>query len=39
MHGVRLRDNAPAESRDALPLLGPNSATMLGAEVKSRDVV
>jgi adenine-specific DNA methylase len=36
MHGVRLRDNAPAESRDALPLLGLNSATMLGAEVLGR---
>ena len=36
MHGVRLRDTAPAVSRDALPLLALNSATMLGAEVLGR---
>jgi adenine-specific DNA-methyltransferase len=36
MHGVRLRQSAPSGSRDALPLLGLNSATMLGAEVFGR---
>jgi hypothetical protein len=36
MHGVRLTDDAPAEAREALPLLALNSATMLGAEVMGR---
>ena len=36
MHGVRLKDDAPAEAREALPLLALNSATMLGAEVMGR---
>lgn len=36
MHGIRLRDDAPGEARDALPLLGLNSATMLGAEILGR---
>jgi len=36
MHGVRLRGDAPKETRDALPLLALNSATMLGAEVLGR---
>lgn len=36
MHGIRLRGDIPRESRDALPLLGLNSATMLGAEVLGR---
>ena len=36
MHGVRLNSDAPAEARDALPLLALNSATMLGAEVLGR---
>ncbi len=36
MHGVRLREGTHKESRDALPLLALNSATMLGAEVLGR---
>jgi tRNA1(Val) A37 N6-methylase TrmN6 len=36
MHGVRLTKDAPAEAREALPLLALNSATMLGAEVMGR---
>lgn len=36
MHGVRLTGNVPRESRQALPLLMLNSATMLGAEVHGR---
>jgi adenine-specific DNA-methyltransferase len=36
MHGIRLREDAPNGARDALPLLGLNSATMLGAEVLGR---
>lgn len=36
MHGLRLRDEAPACSRDALPILMFNSVTMLGAEVHGR---
>jgi hypothetical protein len=36
MHGVRLRDNAPAHTTSALPLLMLNSATMLGAEIFGR---
>ena len=36
MLGVRLNDSAPAETRDALPLLALNSLTMLGAEVMGR---
>jgi adenine-specific DNA-methyltransferase len=36
MHGVRIVDAAPAEAREALPLLALNSATMLGAEVMGR---
>lgn len=36
MHGIRLRPEAPPETRDALPLLVLNSATMLGAEVLGR---
>jgi adenine-specific DNA-methyltransferase len=36
MHGIRLREDAPSEARDALPLLALNSATMLGAEVLGR---
>jgi hypothetical protein len=36
MHGVRLVGNVPPESRQALPLLMLNSATMLGAEVHGR---
>jgi adenine-specific DNA-methyltransferase len=36
MHGVRLRDDAPAEAQDALPLLVLNSATMLGGEIEGR---
>ena len=36
MHGVRLASNVPRESRQALPLLMLNSATMLGAEVHGR---
>ena len=36
MHGVRLKEEAPQETRDALPLQALNSATMLGAEVLGR---
>lgn len=36
MHGIRLRPDAPAVARDALPLLGLNSVTMLGAEIHGR---
>jgi hypothetical protein len=36
MHGVRLRPEAPAIAREALPLLALNSVTMLGAEVFGR---
>lgn len=36
MHGVRLRPEAPAVAREALPLLAFNSVTMLGAEVHGR---
>jgi len=36
MHGVRLREDAPVEAREALPLLALNSASMLGAEVMGR---
>jgi adenine-specific DNA methylase len=36
MHGIRLRETAPAEAADALPLLMLNSATMLGAEIEGR---
>jgi adenine-specific DNA-methyltransferase len=36
MHGVRLREGAPAEARAALPLLAFNSVTMLGAELMGR---
>lgn len=36
MHGLRLRDGVPSDSRLALPLLALNSATMLGAEVMGR---
>jgi adenine-specific DNA-methyltransferase len=36
MHGVRLKTDAPSLSREALPLLSLNSASMLGAEVMGR---
>lgn len=36
MHGVRLSEEAPPETSDALPLLALNSATMLGAEILGR---
>lgn len=36
MHGLRLKDDAPPETGEALPLLALNSATMLGAEVMGR---
>lgn len=36
MHGVRLREDAPAEAQLALPLLSLNSATMLGGEMEGR---
>lgn len=36
MHGVRLKDDAPADCKMALPLLGLNSVTMLGAEIHGR---
>jgi len=36
MHGLRLRQDAPAIARDALPLLSLNSVSMLGAEVFGR---
>jgi adenine-specific DNA-methyltransferase len=36
MHGLRLTTDAPDISREALPLLALNSASMLGAEVMGR---
>jgi tRNA1(Val) A37 N6-methylase TrmN6 len=36
MHGIRLKSGVPKVARDALPLLGLNSVTMLGAEVMGR---
>ncbi|GIF76197.1 N-6 DNA methylase [Asanoa siamensis] len=36
MHGIRLREEAPASARFALPLLAFNSVTMLGAEIFGR---
>lgn len=36
MHGLVLRDDAPAAARDALPLLALNSVSMLGAELFGR---
>jgi hypothetical protein len=36
MHGIRLTEDAPAVTREALPLLALNSATMLGAEIMGR---
>jgi len=36
MHGLRLREDTPAQARNALPLVALNSATMLGAEVMGR---
>lgn len=36
MHGIVLRDDAPAVARDALPLLALNSVSLLGAEVFGR---
>lgn len=36
MHGLRLKPDAPAIARYALPLLAMNSASMLGAEVMGR---
>lgn len=36
MHGIRLAKDAPPVAREALPVLGLNSATMLGAEVLGR---
>jgi adenine-specific DNA-methyltransferase len=36
MHGVRLKKDGPREAQTALPLLGLNSVTMLGAEVLGR---
>jgi hypothetical protein len=36
MHGIRLREDAPTEAQDALPLLVLNSATMLGGEIEGR---
>ncbi len=36
MLGLRLGDNAPPETQDALPLLALNSLTMLGAEIMGR---
>lgn len=36
MHGVRLKNGAPSEAKEALPLLALNSASMLGAEVLGR---
>lgn len=36
MHGIRLRSEAPADARSALPLLCFNSVTMLGAEIHGR---
>ncbi len=36
MHGLRLRPDAPRHAKAALPLLGLNSVSMLGAEVFGR---
>jgi adenine-specific DNA-methyltransferase len=36
MHGIRLRRGVPSCSRQALPLLMLNAATMLGAEIQGR---
>ncbi len=36
MLGLRLSDDAPPETRNALPLLALNSLTMLGAEIMGR---
>jgi len=36
MHGLRLLEGVPDESRDAIPLLAFNSMTMLGAELNGR---
>jgi hypothetical protein len=36
MHGITLAEGCPAETREALPLLAMNSATMLGAEIYGR---
>jgi adenine-specific DNA methylase len=36
MHGLRLKKEAPAQAKAALPLLMLNSVTMLGAEVVGR---
>jgi tRNA1(Val) A37 N6-methylase TrmN6 len=36
VHGVTLQVTTPPESKDALPLLAFNSATMLGAEIYGR---
>jgi adenine-specific DNA-methyltransferase len=36
MHGLKLCADAPNETRQALPLLALNSATMLGAEIMGR---
>lgn len=36
MHGLRLRDGLPSETRPVLPLVALNSATMLGAELTGR---
>lgn len=36
MHGICLAEDVPPETRDALPLLAMNSATMLGGEIMGR---
>jgi adenine-specific DNA-methyltransferase len=36
MHGITLREDAPAIARNALPLIAFNSVTMLGAELFGR---
>ena len=36
MHGLRLKTDAPGETKEALPLLALNSVTALGAEVRGR---
>ncbi len=36
MHGIRLLRGVPKVAKDALPLLGLNSVTMLGAEIHGR---
>jgi hypothetical protein len=36
MHGIRLKKDVGKRAREALPLLGLNSVTMLGAEVFGR---